>query len=276
MEAQLNQTILNELTVEDGEVRLLRSTPLPACGLLALQERCVSAIANAFIQQTRFDPRRSGATEQELYNDLPQILATLRERGETSVDMDGHRCRISSEALAGASERLLTGLASSRSDLPLLLDPEFVSLPGLDALTGDVQMLADDALWQAWQRQQDQVEIPGEEVHLVDRLTLRADGAAAPATTPLPTAPEKSPMGAPPAPNTHPAPEVATHVLLGTQALPLRGSEVSLGGAYALKRQGDHWVLQGDGALVNGLPAAPTQPLMLGAAGHGRLIEVLD
>ncbi|MDP5070886.1 MAG: hypothetical protein NWQ45_08300, partial [Congregibacter sp.] len=123
LETQLNQTIINELLVEDGKLRVVRSTPLPACGLIALQERCVSAIASAFIQQTRFDPRRSATSEQDLYNKLPGILAALRERGEASVDIEGHRSRITASSLAGASERLIKGLEQCRpaAGIPLLL-----------------------------------------------------------------------------------------------------------------------------------------------------------
>jgi hypothetical protein len=71
-------------------------------------------------------------------------------------------------------------------------------------------------------------------------------------------------------------------VLIGTRALPLRGESVTLAGSYTLKRQGEHWTLQGDQELVNGLPCAPRQPLQLGdtlslgSEGHGRLIEVVD
>ena len=74
----------------------------------------------------------------------------------------------------------------------------------------------------------------------------------------------------------------ATHVLLGTRALPLRGKQIDLGGGYSLLSQGTFWTLHGDGALINGLPSTAQQPLVLGdtlslgAAGHGRLIEVLD
>ena len=147
LEAQLNQTIINELQIEGGKVRLVRSTPLPACGLLALQERCVSAIASAFIQQTRFDPRRRASSEQALYNRLTSILATLRERGEASIDIDGNRCRVTAAALAGASQRLLEGLDEARrgSGLAVLLDPELAAMPGIEVLGSDAITLPETA-----------------------------------------------------------------------------------------------------------------------------------
>lgn len=284
LETQLNQTIINELLVEDGKLRVVRSTPLPACGLLALQERCVSAIASAFIQQTRFDPRRSANSEQDLYNKLPSILATLRERGEASVDIDGHRSRITASALASASERLIKGLEQSRQtmDVPILLDPELHLLPGIEALKGETSTLAANALWEAFIAQREHVELPGEDLHLVDQLTPL--GSESQSREPVATSPTDRPVGTP----TSTASSVptatsegqATHVLVGTLALPLRDAQVPLTAGFSLRQANGHWTLHGDGGLINGMPSTPQQPLSLGdtlslgTAGHGRLIEV--
>jgi len=283
LETQLNQTIINELMVENGKLRVVRSTPLPACGLLALQERCVSAIASAFIQQTRFDPRRSASSEQELYNKLPTIPATLRERGEASVDIDGQRSRVTASALASASERLLKELEQSRSanNTPILMDSELYLLPGIEAIQGDAITLSDNALWEGFVASRQHIELPGEDVHLVDELPL----ASAPATS-LPVSPSKPTDNAASSfatPSRETAiQERATHVLLGTLALPLRGDVVSLEGGFSLRRTSDEWTLHGDGGLINGMPSVPQQPLSLGdtlslgTAGHGRLIHVQD
>ncbi|MFT7288690.1 MAG: hypothetical protein ACI87W_002813 [Halieaceae bacterium] len=290
LEVQLHQAVLNELQIEDGWVTLLRSTPLPACGLLALQERCVSAIASAFIQQTRFDPRRSAQSEQSLYNALPGILDTLAERGEASVDIDGHRSRVTATALAGVMERLSAGLAPiiDSEQLPLLLDPELHRLPGLQELPGEHHPLHRDALWQAFLAHREQIESDTEGLHLIDRLPLHGGAALAEppkvaaqaASAPLPPTRRGTGSGA-----SHAADRIhgaATHVLIGVRALPLRGEAVDLGSGYQLRIDGDHWTLHGDGALINGLPSAPQQPLalgdtlFLGSAGHGRLIEVQD
>jgi len=286
VEAQLNQTIVNELRIEGDSLRLARSTPLPACGLLALQERCISAIASAFIQQTRFDPRRSAASEQTLYNRLHEILETLGERGEASIDIEGHRCRVSASSLDSASQRLLEGLEQIRNsaDLPLLLDPELALLPGIGALGPEHLTLSADALWEAWQTQETRVELGEDEVHLIDRLPLVAGTAAATAAQ----EPSQDPQRKGPEPGsgassaTAPSSGTATHVLIGTRAYPLRGREVDLGSGFCLRRSDEHWTLHGEGALINGLPSTPVQPLALGdtlslgAAGHGRLIEVRD
>ena len=156
--------------------------------------------------------------------------------------------------------------------------------PGIAALPGTVVPLNDKALPDAWDQQREHIETSGDDVHYINRLPLiggtvaKATSAPAPAAAVATTA-EAAPA-APKAEVTKPT--TATHVLLGMQALPLRGDRVALGDAFALRREQASWVLEGDGALVNGLPCAPGQPLSLGdtlslgSTGHGRLIEVLD
>jgi hypothetical protein len=96
LEVQLHQALLTELAESAGQVELRRSLPLPGCGLLQLQERLVEVIASGFIRQTRFDPRRKAATEQQLYDALPDTLRTLRQEGEinlaSAVCSPGTRC----------------------------------------------------------------------------------------------------------------------------------------------------------------------------------------
>lgn len=281
LELQLHQAVINELTPKDGALTIGRSTPLPACGLLALQERCVSAIANAFIQQTRFDPRRSAETEQQLYDQLPDILDTLAERGECSVDIDGNHCRVLASSVAGATERVREALekALGSDSRPVLIDRTLQRLTGAQALPGEPLLLPDDVLWQAYAHYAPHIQGDEDALHLVDSLPLDGAPQAAEAPAEAPAATTRS--GAAPA-TTGAAASRATHVLLGTRALPLRGERVDLGDTHHLKRQDGHWTLQGEDALVNGLPCSSRQPLhlgdtlSLGSSGHGRLIEVID
>ena len=283
VEAQLNQTVINELHSAAGVLSLARSTPLPACGLLALLERCVSAIASAFIQQTRYDPRRSAASEQTLYNELPSVLAALAARGEASLDIEGHRCRITAATLDTASAGLREELAPTRRGAAqaVLIDPELATLPGMGALRDEAITLAEDALWQAWQQQREQVALAqGDAIHLIDRLKVRAPARGA---SPQPRTPSAA-RGAAPAQTAvdAAAAATATHILVGTRALPLRGERIELGSGFALHGAQRQWTLHGAGALINGRPSTPQQALCLGdtlslgAAGQARLIEVVD
>jgi hypothetical protein len=277
VELQLHQALVNELKRDGDSVRLERSTPLPACGLLGLKERALSAIASAFIQQTRFDPRRSAASEQALYNQLPAILDALATSGETSIEVDGQRCRVSATALQSVTERLSSAVAQALGgrDLPLLAEDELLRLAALGGLPGRLLSLPPDALWQGYLRHRALIhgDGGGEALHLVDRLPR--GGAVPPALRP-------AEQTLPPATPAAVTAVRATHVLLGTRALPLRGAQVELGGGYRLQEQGGQWTLHGADALVNGLPASPGQALVLGdtlslgSVGHGRLIEVLE
>jgi hypothetical protein len=274
VELQLHQAVINEVAVEGGELRLARSTPLPACGLLALQERAIAAIASSFIQQTRFDPRRAAASEQHLYDRLPTILATLADEGECSVEIDGNRCRVLAANLAPVAERLAAALRETLAGdaLPVLADRQLQLLAGSGGLPGRLEELADDALWQAFRDHRERICGDTEALHLVDRLPVRSPAThAAPAASPGTGATEKHRAD---------AAEPATHVLIGVRALPLRGRRVDLGDGYHLEHAGGQWSLHGGGALINGLPANPRQALALGdtlslGSAHGRLIRVV-
>ena len=76
-------------------------------------ERLVEIIAAAFIRQTRFDPRRKAATEQQLYDAIPDTLRTLRKEGETNLEINGYRARVTRDELLGAGQRLFDGAAQN-------------------------------------------------------------------------------------------------------------------------------------------------------------------
>ena len=58
-------------------------------GLSTLYRRWVDAIAEEFVRHTRFDPLHRAATEQELYDRLPGILAQLKQHASVHFEMTG-------------------------------------------------------------------------------------------------------------------------------------------------------------------------------------------
>ncbi len=58
-------------------------------GLNTLYRRWVDAIAEEFVRNTRFDPLHQAATEQELYDRLPGVLAQLRQNPSVFFEMTG-------------------------------------------------------------------------------------------------------------------------------------------------------------------------------------------
>ena len=58
-------------------------------GLSTLYRRWVDAIAEEFVRHTRFDPLHRAATEQELYDRLPGVLAQLNQNPSVHFEMTG-------------------------------------------------------------------------------------------------------------------------------------------------------------------------------------------
>ncbi|MDH3991640.1 MAG: hypothetical protein OEV47_01950, partial [Gammaproteobacteria bacterium] len=145
LEVQLHQAVISELAESGGQVEIERTVPLPGCGLLQLQERLVEIIATSFIRQTRFDPRRKAATEQQLYDALPDTLRVLQREGETNIELNGYRARVTLEELSGAGQRLFDGAPQTmgvlRPDDRVLVDPIAALLPGLSARFPQMQEL---------------------------------------------------------------------------------------------------------------------------------------
>ncbi|MGD8345295.1 MAG: hypothetical protein PVH53_16965, partial [Desulfobacterales bacterium] len=58
-------------------------------GLSTLYRKWVDAIAEEFVRHTRFDPLHQAATEQELYDRLPGVLAQLEQNSSVHFEMTG-------------------------------------------------------------------------------------------------------------------------------------------------------------------------------------------
>ncbi|MEM1111466.1 MAG: hypothetical protein AAGI11_06120 [Pseudomonadota bacterium] len=260
LEIQLHQALLTELSRDAGEVALSRSTPLPGCGLLQLQERLVEIIAAAFIRQTRFDPRRKAESEQQLYDALPAALASLQTGPEAFIEIGGYRTRTTADELRDAGTRLFSALADSpikAEGAEVIVDPLCGLLPGLlQALPAASSVLPADALFSAVQAAGERLVQRAEALSLVTRLPL-ADAPIAPVTPPPP--PAEAPAAAP-------LPTPASHVLIGHQARPLQPDGLVLAPDCEIYQHGKGWYLRGAAsrdARVNDAPAAD-QALGLG------------
>lgn len=212
LELQLHQGLLTELTQHDNTMSVTRTVALPGCGLLQLQERLVESAANAFIRQTRFDPRRKAATEQNLYDVLPAVLQTLAAQPEANIEVNGYRARVSAAEMAGAGQHLFTAAAqamgNNRQTDPILVDPLVSLLPGLRDSFPRVQVAAEDALWLAAQQQAD---------HLINRDGPLAFVSAVPCLTRA-----ASTTAITPPPQSVASPDAQpTHLLQGARAMPL-------------------------------------------------------
>lgn len=268
LEMQLHQSLLTELVRSGDQVSQARSIALPGCGMLQVQERLVEIAADAFIRQTRFDPRRHARTEQALYDALPAALAALAERPEYNFEVEGYRARLTRAELKPASERLLNALLENLGNTAqLLADPLLALLPGMAETFPDARILDSDAAWRTSLAQAAQLVVKDGPLSFISALPDLAATETADAGI-IPAAPTAQARSAP------------THLLSGATARPLGAGPVTLAGQATLLKNGEDWVLQGD-ATVNGEPAGSGRQLQAGDIveiqdREFRLIEVAD
>jgi hypothetical protein len=261
LEIQLHQALVSELAARNNTIELQRTTPLPGCGLLPLQERVVEIIAAEFVRQTRFDPRHKAATEQQLYDALPAALRALQSRAEVNVDVNGYQARISAQQLRVAGQRLFDSarecMGLLRPDDHVIADPLAALLPGLPEAFTRLDIVDADAVCRALQLHQ-------------ERLIQREQALSF--ITALPCVQEKIiPRAA--APDTRqPAAGTAagrpTHLLYRHVARPLHEAGTALAGGGEIHLGTEGWQLRGADAatVVNGARYLPGQVLRSGDA----------
>tara|TARA_B110000503_G_scaffold43274_1_gene70794 strand:- start:32513 stop:33784 length:1272 start_codon:yes stop_codon:yes gene_type:complete len=276
LEIQLHQAVISELAEHNGQLELQRTVPLPGCGLLQLQERLVELISAEFVRQTRFDPRRKAATEQQLYDALPAALRALHTSAETNLDINGYQARIGAHQLQVAGKRLFDSANDTIGILHVndrvIADPLTALLPGLTSAFAQLDILQADDMYRALQLH---------EARLVQREQALSFITALPCAEPRYEAPVSAPSAARPAPTSKPVCR-ATHVLSQHVAQPLLASGTALADGWELHHSAAGWQLRGadSGATVNGAAYHPEQILdsgdviVIGQADAVVLIEV--
>lgn len=227
LELQLHQALLTRLAIEEHELRVTGEQVLTGCGLLALQESLVEAIARSFIDNSRFDPRRQAETEQQLYDSLGGALAALRDADNTTLEVGGYRSRIGYDALREAGRRLHDSVARELGrggDAPLLLvDPLADLLPGFTQGFPGARVASSRDLPEALAAHGDRIVQPGEALHLVRALPAAAAAGGTTAGRGAGTTPAAAPAARNAAAESPPAPggPQPTHLLAGGRAQPL-------------------------------------------------------
>ena len=218
-------------------------------------------IATAFIRQTRFDPRRKAATEQHLYDTLPDTLRALAQDTEANLEVSGYQARISRNELQSAGQRLFDSAPEAmgvlRPDDRIIADPIAGLLPGLAGRLPQMEVLEADSIRRALLQHQEQLvqrgqtlsfvtALPCLEEKIVPRVAEPADSAAAP---PRDAAPIVTP----------------THLLQGSVARPL-ATDAGLDGDWQLFHSSQGWQLHGSGSAprINNAKYQPDQVLACG------------
>ena len=208
----LQHMLLSELRIND-EVRHERSFEVRDCGFANLVDGWMNLIADRFVQETRFDPLHTAASEQQLYNQVYDWVLGAHVRSEVAFQVthnDQQRRvevpRSQLEQKAGQRvDRLIDALPRHQ---PLILSARAARMPGLtDQLKRagyEITLLGADAVASGCNRHMALVRTVDTELRLVNRLphsggVLGSDAAVQP---------------------------VPTHLLCGHIARPLSGSGV--------------------------------------------------
>lgn len=184
LELQLHQSLVTQLQQVDGQVMRGTVTPIPGCGWLALQDALANAIADTFIRQTRFDPRRKATSEQALYDKLGAVLQQLGEHNECNFELDGRQARLERSVLEASCQPVVERIARAVPDSceRLLLDPVLASLPGCSSNFADAHICAAEQAYQGILLHHELISGSGTDVHHITQLPARVAAASTPAT----------------------------------------------------------------------------------------------
>lgn len=212
VELQLHQAVLTKISVGTDVARETVQTREGA-GLLALYDRWAHIIADAFIEQCRFDPLHSARTEQHIYDHMPQYLASSDSLVDIEVPQGSgvHRARIERELLleAGAAvwQPLLQRAKSMCPDNDqCLLGEQWAAVPGIDTLSPQCLLLPANSTALSC-------------LEHIDRIRSRGDGVSF--VTRLPKMEGPSPVKTPAGPKVVAETLPPTHVLVDFTAYPL-------------------------------------------------------
>lgn len=130
---QLERTLIAELTAEVQKVTVERVDVRTSGGSIHLMKRCIDAVAERSLDETRFDPRVLGETEQQLFDALRRFTnndadfqVNLNYRGET------HSLSLPHNELEARTQETFEGILNDFPEAELfILSKSSSQLPGL-------------------------------------------------------------------------------------------------------------------------------------------------
>lgn len=146
VDMQLHQTDISLLSVtanNSGKTLQRQSVETVNLGLIQIQDKWQQLIADAFIDQCRFDPQHNAVTEQELMLKLPGWLAAIKASQEVSLDLDASGPRVQARLQTAQAIKQLLPLyqklqialervCSGTDSCSLLVSKQIDDLPGME------------------------------------------------------------------------------------------------------------------------------------------------
>ena len=293
LDADLHEVVATRIDQEGG-ASVAGFDVRRGAGLLAFEERWVQQVAKAFLTQTRFDPLHQGATEQNLYDQLPGWMHALGTEGRVDcvlrVGNQAYACNVARSEFVAAGQPLCDQIAdlvcrAGEPPLSLLVSHRLAAIPGLAetlqripevrVTSLEASAVLDHALLRI-----EELRSPSDGIVLTTRLAWRD----------APRAPAVRSADAPRAPAVRSAKRAQggrapTHVVLQGLAHPIGPAPFTVGSDrkanltlpadhrgvasshLVLVRRGEALCLEigsDAGVLLNGQPAHPYDPLEMG------------
>ncbi len=143
IDLSLHSSMLTRL-MQEGRVQFERTSVIEGCGLLLLQEIWLKVIAEAFVQQSRFDPLHTAGTEQMLQDRLPLWLEMASSSAKLPLEVEyrgvTHHAEIESLELVAAASPVYQSIVSNlrafyrAEEIPAIqLSDRAARMPGLAA-----------------------------------------------------------------------------------------------------------------------------------------------
>jgi hypothetical protein len=143
LDVQLHQAVLTELSGV-AVLRRRRVDLAPRAGLRAMFSAWAQLVAEAMVRRTRFDPLHQAATEQQLYDRLPGMLAALAaaesvdasietEAGAFTTPLRREQFTLAAEAWYAQLAELVHAGHRAGEDATLALSARAALLPALGA-----------------------------------------------------------------------------------------------------------------------------------------------
>ena len=238
---QLHQVVLTKIIVGKGGLQRESVIQVPGVGSQKFMDLMMDLVTSLFIEQCRFNPQHDAESEQQLYNALPSWLENddksqnsllLELKANTAV----YTAKMPRESLVNNLSKHYKSISQQLAQLAmdtnckLLLSSDFAGLPGFRSFLGEsieLEELPGDAICRAVILNQDNIANSDGHIQL---------------TTSLPrVAVSMEVANQSDSAETRPAREQATHVLLGSTAIPL--GEVNLPKLGQIKQDGDGFYL---------------------------------
>lgn len=121
VDVQLHQTVCSQILFQEGICKLGSVEVMHEVGLQAMQDALLKAAQERFIQSDRFDPLHYAETEQQLFDQLTSLAASIKADGKANMVVvhagNQHACSIDARQWQAALQPFMQPLVNARADI---------------------------------------------------------------------------------------------------------------------------------------------------------------